>query len=191
MTPEAAGPAFSRPGRDGSAAHRGAPRVIVWYKEALEQFRGVFGSLQATKLRLQRRLDRARGPRPRDRAQSALRPLLLDVARPARPSGGSAHAVPGGAATSLARPPVAPGPEVREYGGLAGGVAYDIAASGLQVLLWTRAWLPPNWRVCTFDPRLARAIGTAARRNSVAEEPLSRRSAPRSSGTTRCCAQLR
>ena len=47
-------------------------------KEALEQFRGVFGSLQASQATLQRELDRAR-TETRDQAQSALRPLLLDV----------------------------------------------------------------------------------------------------------------
>jgi molecular chaperone GrpE len=47
-------------------------------KEALEQFRGVFDSLQASQATLQRELDRAR-TETRDQAQSALRPLLLDV----------------------------------------------------------------------------------------------------------------
>ena len=47
-------------------------------KEALEQFRGVFDSLQASQATLQRALDRAR-TETRDQAQSALRPLLLDV----------------------------------------------------------------------------------------------------------------
>jgi molecular chaperone GrpE len=46
-------------------------------KEALEQFRGVFDSLQASQATLQRELDRAR-TETRDQAQSALR-LLLDV----------------------------------------------------------------------------------------------------------------
>ena len=47
-------------------------------KEALEQFRGVFDSLQASQATLQRELDRVR-TETRDQAQSALRPLLLDV----------------------------------------------------------------------------------------------------------------
>ena len=47
-------------------------------KEALEQFRGVFDSLQASQATLQRELDRAR-TETQDQAQSALRPLLLDV----------------------------------------------------------------------------------------------------------------
>ena len=47
-------------------------------KEALEQFRGVFDTLQASQATLQRELDRAR-TETRDQAQSALRPLLLDV----------------------------------------------------------------------------------------------------------------
>ena len=46
-------------------------------KEALEQFRGVFDSLQASQATLQRELDRAR-TETRDQAQSALRPLLLE-----------------------------------------------------------------------------------------------------------------
>src|SRR6267143_883455 len=47
-------------------------------KEALEQFRGVFDTLQASQATLQRELDRAR-TETQDQAQSALRPLLLDV----------------------------------------------------------------------------------------------------------------
>ncbi|HTR15492.1 MAG TPA: nucleotide exchange factor GrpE [Acetobacteraceae bacterium] len=47
-------------------------------KEALDQFRGVFDTLQASQATLQRELDRARAE-TRDQAQATLRPLLLDV----------------------------------------------------------------------------------------------------------------
>jgi molecular chaperone GrpE len=47
-------------------------------KDALDQFRGVFETLQASQATLQRELDRARAE-TRDQAQAALRPLLLDV----------------------------------------------------------------------------------------------------------------
>jgi molecular chaperone GrpE len=47
-------------------------------KDALDQFRGVFDTLQASHATLQRELDRARADTT-DQARAALRPLLLDV----------------------------------------------------------------------------------------------------------------
>ena len=47
-------------------------------KEALDQFRGVFATLQTSHTTLQRELDRARAETG-DQARAALRPLLLDV----------------------------------------------------------------------------------------------------------------
>jgi molecular chaperone GrpE len=47
-------------------------------KEALDQFRAVFDALQASQAQLQQELDRARAA-PREAANAALRPLLLDV----------------------------------------------------------------------------------------------------------------
>ena len=47
-------------------------------KEALEQFRGVFETLQASHATVQKELDRAR-TEARDQGGAALRPLLLDV----------------------------------------------------------------------------------------------------------------
>lgn len=47
-------------------------------KEALDQFRGVFDTLQASQASVQQELDRARSA-ARDQADAALRPLLLDV----------------------------------------------------------------------------------------------------------------
>jgi len=47
-------------------------------KEALEQFRGVFGTLQASHATVQQELDRARAEAS-EQAHAALRPLLLDV----------------------------------------------------------------------------------------------------------------
>ena len=47
-------------------------------KEALDQFRGAFDTLQSSHATLQRELDRARAE-TRDQQRGALRPLLLDV----------------------------------------------------------------------------------------------------------------
>jgi molecular chaperone GrpE len=47
-------------------------------KEALDQFRGVFDTLQASHATVQQELDRARAE-ARDQGHAALRPLLLDV----------------------------------------------------------------------------------------------------------------
>lgn len=47
-------------------------------KDALDQFRGVFDTLQASQAQLQQELDRARAA-ARETANAALRPLLLDV----------------------------------------------------------------------------------------------------------------
>jgi molecular chaperone GrpE len=47
-------------------------------KEALDQFRGAFDTLQSSHATLQRELDRARAE-TRDQRRGALRPLLLDV----------------------------------------------------------------------------------------------------------------
>jgi molecular chaperone GrpE len=47
-------------------------------KDALDQFRDVFATLQASQATMQRELDQARAG-ARDQAQAALRPLLLDV----------------------------------------------------------------------------------------------------------------
>jgi len=47
-------------------------------KEALDQFRGAFDTLQASHATLQRELDRTRAE-ARDQRRSALRPLLLDL----------------------------------------------------------------------------------------------------------------
>jgi molecular chaperone GrpE len=47
-------------------------------KDALDQFRGVFDTLQASHTTLQRELDRAR-TETRDQRRGALRPLLLDI----------------------------------------------------------------------------------------------------------------
>src|SRR3954454_2288597 len=47
-------------------------------KEALDQFRGAFDTLQASQVTLQRELDRARAEAHEQR-RGALRPLLLDI----------------------------------------------------------------------------------------------------------------
>lgn len=47
-------------------------------KEALDQFRGVFGTLQSSHITLEHELKRAQAD-ARERAQSLLRPLLLDL----------------------------------------------------------------------------------------------------------------
>jgi molecular chaperone GrpE len=125
-------------------------------KEALDQFRGAFDTLQTSHATLQRELERARAE-TRDQAQAALRPLLLDVLdlrdRLA-------------AALNLAAT-VRP----RWHDRLWRRDASDTAAwqEGLRMTLRRLDQVLSDRRVRAvpllgqpFDPRLARAIGTAS-----------------------------
>ena len=125
-------------------------------KEALEQFRGVFNSLQANQATLQRELDRAR-TEARDQTQSALRPLLLDVIDLRD------RLV---AALTLS---AAPRPRWRDHlwrrdrsGVAAWQEGLRMTLRRLDQVLLDRRVVATQLVGLPFDPRLARAIGTAA-----------------------------
>jgi len=131
-------------------------------KEALEQFRGVFGSLQASQATLQRELDRAR-TETRDQAQSALRPLLLDVIDLRD------RLVAALTLSAAARPRWRDRLWRRDRSGVAAwqeGVRMTLRR--LDQVLLDRRVVATQLAGLPFDPRLARAIGTAAD-SSVAE----------------------
>jgi molecular chaperone GrpE len=125
-------------------------------KEALEQFRGVFNSLQASQATLQRELDRAR-TEARDQTQSALRRLLLDVIDLRD------RLI---AALTLS---AAPRPRWRDYlwrrdrsGVAAWQEGLRMTLRRLDQVLLDRRVVATQLVGLPFDPRLARAIGTAA-----------------------------
>lgn len=131
-------------------------------KEALEQFRGVFDSLQASQATLQRELDRAR-TETRDQARSALRPLLLDVIDLRDRLM---------AALTLS---AAAGPRWRDRlwrrdrsGVAAWQEGLRMTLRRLDQVLLDRRVVATQLAGLPFDPQLARAIGTAAD-SSVAE----------------------
>lgn len=131
-------------------------------KEALEQFRGVFDSLQASQATLQRELDRAR-TETRDQAQSALRPLLLDVIDLRD------RLVAALTLSAAARPRW----RVRLWRRDRSGVAawqegLRMTLRRLDQVLLDRRVVATQLAGLPFDPRLARAIGSAAD-SSVAE----------------------
>jgi len=122
-------------------------------KEALEQFRGVFDTLQASQATLQRELDRAR-TETRDQAQSALRPLLLDVID-LRDRLVAALTLSAGAA----RPRL----WLRDRSGVAAWQeGLRMTLRRLDQILVDRRVVATQLAGLPFDPRLARAIGTAA-----------------------------
>ena len=122
-------------------------------KEALEQFRGVFDTLQASQATLQRELDRAR-TETRDQAQSALRPLLLDVID-LRDRLVAALTLSAGAA----RPRL----WLRDRSGVAAWrEGLRMTLRRLDQILVDRRVVATQLAGLPFDPRLARAIGTAA-----------------------------
>lgn len=131
-------------------------------KEALEQFRGVFGSLQASQATLQRELDRAR-TETRDQAQSALRPLLLDVIDLRDRLGAALTLSP------AARPRWRDRLWRRDRSGMAAWQeGLRMTLRRLDQVLLDRRVVATQLAGLPFDPRLARAIGTAAD-SSVAE----------------------
>jgi len=131
-------------------------------KEALEQFRGVFGSLQASQATLQRELDRAR-TETRDQAQSALRPLLLDVIDLRD------RLVAALTLSAAARPRWRDRLWRRDRSGVAAWQeGLRMTLRRLDQVLLDRRVVATQLAGLPFDPRLARAIGTAAD-SSVAE----------------------
>jgi molecular chaperone GrpE len=131
-------------------------------KEALEQFRGVFDSLQASQATLQRELDRAR-TETRDQAQSALRPLLLDVIDLRD------RLVAALTLSAAARPRWRDRLWRRDRSGVAAWQeGLGMTLRRLDQVLLDRRVVATQLAGLPLDPRLARAIGTAAD-SSVAE----------------------
>ena len=131
-------------------------------KEALEQFRGVFDTLQASQATLQRELDRAR-TETRDQAQSALRPLLLDVIDLRD------RLVAALTLSAAARPRWRDRLWRRDRSGVAAWQeGLRMTLRRLDQILLDRRVVATQLAGLPFDPRLARAIGTAAD-SSVAE----------------------
>jgi molecular chaperone GrpE len=131
-------------------------------KEALEQFRGVFDSLQASQATLQRELDRAR-TETRDQAQSALRPLLLDVIDLRD------RLVAALTLSAVARPRWHDRLWRRDRSGVAAWQeGLRMTLRRLDQVLLDRRVVATQLAGLPFDPQLARAIGTAAD-SSVAE----------------------
>jgi len=131
-------------------------------KEALEQFRGVFDTLQASQATLQRELDRAR-TEMRDQAQSALRPLLLDVIDLRD------RLVAALTLSASARPRWRDRLWRRGRSGVAAWQeGLRMTLRRLDQVLLDRRVVATQLAGLPFDPRLARAIGTAAD-SSVAE----------------------
>ena len=125
-------------------------------KEALEQFRGVFDSLQASQATLQRELDRAR-TETRDQAQSALRPLLLDVIDLRD------RLVAALTLFAAARPRWRDRLWRRDRSGVAAWQeGLRMTLRRLDQVLLDRRVVATQLAGLPFDPRLARAIGTAA-----------------------------
>ena len=125
-------------------------------KEALEQFRGVFNSLQASQATLQRELDRAR-TEARDQAQSALRPLLLDVIDLRD------RLVAALTLSAAARPRWRDCLWRRDRSGVAAWQeGLRMTLRRLDQVLLDRRVVATQLAGLPFDPRLARAIGTAA-----------------------------
>ena len=123
-------------------------------KEALDQFRGVFGTLQSSHATLEQELRRARDE-ARERDKALLRPLLLDLLElrdrldaalqlpPARPTGW----------LSRWRKPPADAETWRE--------GLGITSRRLDRILTDRRVSRIDLTAQRFDPRIARAVGTA------------------------------
>ena len=130
-------------------------------KEALEQFRGVFDSLQASQATLQRELDRAR-TETRDQVLSVQRPLLLDVIDLRD------RLVAALTLSAAARPRWRDRLWRRDRSGVAAWQeGLRMTLRRLDQVLLDRRVIATQLAGLPFDPRLARAIGTA---NSVAAE---------------------
>src|SRR5262249_44336828 len=125
-------------------------------KEALEQFRGVFDTLRASQATLQRELDRAR-TETRDQAQSALRPLLLDVIDLRD------RLVAALTLSAAVRPRWRDRLWRRDRSGVAAWQeGLRMTLRRLDQILLDRRVVATQLAGLPFDPRLARAIGTAA-----------------------------
>src|SRR5262245_1185633 len=132
-------------------------------KEALEQFRGGFDTLQASQATLQRELDRAR-IETRDQAQSALRPLLLDVIDLRD------RLVAALTLSAAARPRWRDRLWRRDRSGVAAWQeGLRMTLRRLDQVLLDRRVVATQLAGLPFDPRLASAIGTAEDSSEAAE----------------------
>jgi molecular chaperone GrpE len=124
-------------------------------KEALDQFRGVFDTLQASHATVQRELDRARAE-TREQGQAVLRPLLLDVIdlrdRLIAALALSATVRPRWRDRLLRRTP---------SDGAAWQEGLRITVRRLDQVLQDRRVVPTHLVGQPFDPRLARVVGTS------------------------------
>jgi molecular chaperone GrpE len=132
-------------------------------KDALDQFRGVFATLQTSHDTLQRELDRARADTA-GQAQSSLRPLLLDVIdlrdRLVAALGFAASVRPRHWYARLLQP--------EESAGAGWQEGLRMTLRRLDQVLLDRRVVPVQLLGKPFDPRLARVIGTAANRSVAA-----------------------
>ena len=131
-------------------------------KEALDQFRGAFDTLQANQAGIQQELDRARSA-AREQTEAALRPLLLDVIdlrdRLTAALKVAADAKPGWAGRLLRRP---------RSGDAAWQEGLRMTMRRLDQVLLDRRVVPMQLAGRPFDPRRARVVATSADR-SVAD----------------------
>ena len=131
-------------------------------KEALDQFRGVFDTLQTSHATLRQELDRARAE-TRDQAKAAIRPLLLDIidlrdrllaalnftATPARRSW-------------LDRLRAGTPSDGNQSGGEAWREGLRLTLRRLDQVLLDRRVVPLQLTGQPFDPEHARVVGTSA-----------------------------
>ena len=125
-------------------------------KEALDQFRGVFDTLQASQASVQQELDRTRAA-ARDQADAALRPLLLDVVdlrdRLLAALASAAAARPGWAGRLWRRP---------ASGDAAWQEGLRMTLRRLDQVLLDRQVVPVQLVGLPFDPQRARVVATVA-----------------------------
>jgi molecular chaperone GrpE len=126
-------------------------------KEALDGFRGAFGTLQASHATLQRELDRARDE-AREGRRDALRPLLLDIIDLRDRLG---------AALAMSTPPAPSWPErlwrrPASRGQAAWQEGLRLTLQRLDQVLRDRGVQAMQVLGRPLDPRLARAVGTVA-----------------------------
>ena len=125
-------------------------------KEALDQFRGVFDTLQASQASVQQELDRTRAA-ARDQVDAALRPLLLDVVdlrdRLFAALKSAAAARPGWLGRLWRRP---------ASGDAAWQEGLRMTLRRLDQVLLDRQVVPVQLVGLPFDPQRARVVATVA-----------------------------
>ena len=125
-------------------------------KEALDQFRGVFDTLQTSHATLQRELERARAETS-EQARAALRPLLLDVID-LRDRLAAALALAGAARPGWRERLL----RATGSGGAAWQEGLRMTLRRLDQVLAGRGVVATKLLGRPFDPKLARVVGTSA-----------------------------